>query len=221
MDSDREKLTRVLSDLEHITGNIFTSIDKLNNPYLSEFCLSTGELFVWYDALDDKEKKNYPLDFQICCEIGITDFKVKNIDHLLGIRPEDAMESDDFHTYWESDPSPDDVFFHSNTRYKNFKMVGYSAHAHHVYGFDTIEIPYRFVDSLFNENKTYLELVVSMLGGQFSELTFYKENGVVDSDFDASVKKLGLWFKELATSGLDHYFSENAKRYVGVDLYQS
>ena len=153
-------------------SNYYIKLFSELNDILHKLTSQSYEGFhVSYDASRPSfvDIDNYPEDFQCFYELKIEQIGFMGY-LLLGIeRPSLAHVSEVYSGYIDDSASIDDSlgFGAADLTLKDFLVVGHTAHAWHVFGFDIRSLPYKFVDTLeFGSsqisNPSFTEMLVTL-----------------------------------------------------------
>lgn len=190
------EITRVTNDPQNDLAVSPINFRRTKNPSL----LCSGE---------------YPLDLQL---LGLIDLSIGDTMYVCTEAPQTGSSSEIYKTYMDFDN--DQIFPGTDTQLDDVRIIGYSASAFHVFGYDASETPYKFLDTF--EANSYFELVVEAAAKIFDLMhpVFLTKHGVMSKDLDFQLRRLGHWYQSLENFDLRRFveFDKNCSWFAN-DLY--
>lgn len=157
----------------------------------------------------------YPLDFQL---LGLIELSIGGTLYVCTEAPQTGSSSEIYKTYMDFDN--DQIFPGTDTHLDDVRIIGYSASAFHVFGYDASETPYKFLDTF--QTNSYFELVVKAAAEIFELMhpVFLTKHGVMSKDLDFQLQRLGHWYQSLENFDLCRFveFDKNC-RWFANNLY--
>jgi len=200
---------------------------------ITEFCTIMEQLDALTHQLDPSEgyftvefnredistanwSKRFPTDVQ---SFGLVYFAISGTMYVCTEEPEKGAASEIYQTYMDLDG--DQTFAGSDIKLKDVLIIGYSAHAFHVYGYHIANKKFKFLDT--HGAASYFELIVDAATQVFENLmhpVFLTENGINNHRVDILLSRLGRWYGSLEAEKLTEYVDKkNSKNWIGQDLY--